>query len=498
MPVTRELSVTYGGETFGGSSARQITGYSIERADWQSSAFEFDFITTAASDAAFKSEIDTIRNTFRTPRGDLVVTQNSQNLISWKQTDNTGFDANPEILKDGDPADTGRSRKFRIRIEFGQPADRIGSVGFRRYSTYSVNYDEARRRTVTVEGAYTANSTNGTTDSFDQYRAEIVAYAASITTDIDSSAKWEIIGEPQIQTNETKKVTTFSIVAREIIHNQKIGQVDETSIVDPVMKITVERFAPGDSTAGGFTFGGAGLGQAPVITSGTVDTVALGPSAGPGNPGQTTTLERPMRIIVQYGAAINKELTTGLTNKWKTVIRPFLISEAARVAGRGVTLIKEDPGYLDYGNRIDATMEFLAYMGEMIEQKITVRDRTGFGKVLAPVTSKDPYDYYEFPGPATRQRTVNINFRKLVGDAKPESVLDGLVMDTAASVNGLTPSDGWMPAGNDVGVATLKQGLDGAEQKLYAEVQIERVAQRRNKRTASVANAGGVTGAGLT
>jgi len=325
------LSVTYAGETFGGSSARQITGYTIDEADWQGSRFEFEFITSAASDAAFKTEIDAIRTAFRTPRGDLVVTQNGQDLISWKQSNNTGFDANPVVVKDGDPADTGLSRHFRIRIDFGQPADKIANVEFRRYSTVNVVYDSSRRRTVTISGVYTANSSDGTTGSFAQYRSKITNYGSTVVNGIDGSATWEVIGEPSVQRNETDKVTNFSIVFGEIIHNQSTGTVNDSAIVDPVMNIVREKYAPGDSTTGGFSFGGAGgpgafnAGPNGNTTGGTSDvTGVMDPAAGPGNPGQTTTLQRPMRIIVTYQCGIDQTVTKDITGKWKSTIRPFL------------------------------------------------------------------------------------------------------------------------------------------------------------------------------
>ncbi len=496
------MSVTYGGISIGASTGRQITDFEIEEADYQVSAFEVEFITGGfTTDAAFAAEVIALRNAFRTPRQDLVVTQNGATIVSWKQSNNTGFDCNPRIVKDGDPADTAFSRHFRVRLEFGQPADRIGSTNFRRWSTASISYSPERVRTITISGAYTANSTDGTTGAHAQYRAQIASYGSTVTNFYDSTATWEIIGEPNIERNETDKVVNFTIIYREVIHNQSTGKLDDPSIVDPVMTIVRERWAPGDSTAGGFSFGSSGGGTqqgAPGVNSGTDPTVVQVPVSG-GNPGSTTSLKRPQRIVITYTCGIDQTKTKDIKGFWDSTLRTFLIAEAKRVAGDGVTLIKEDPGFEDYGNRINATMEFVAYTGvNKFEQKIVVSDKVAYGRLLAPTTSADPYAYYERPGPKLRQRIVNITYKQKVGSADPNALLDSLVEEAGATVSGLTPSDAWMAVSASPAVAVLTQGLDGGQSALVAEVSIERVAQRRNKVKASVANAGGVTGAGLT
>src|SRR3989304_44511 len=117
MPLTRELSIVYGGVTFGGATDRQITEWIKEEDSFDAGWLEFEFITVAATEALFKTEVDAVRDALRKPRQDLTVVQGAVTTLSRKQSDNTGFDANPHITKDGDPADTGRSRHFRVRIE---------------------------------------------------------------------------------------------------------------------------------------------------------------------------------------------------------------------------------------------------------------------------------------------------------------------------------------------------------------------------------------------
>ncbi len=499
MPVTRELTVTYAGETFGGSTARQITGYVIHEEEYDSGYFEFEIVTTAASEDAFVSEVNAIRDAFRKPRQDLVVILGSTTILSRKHSDNTALDTFPRIIKDGDPADTGRSRHFRLRVEYGLPADNVGT-GFRRWSTVNVEYSPSRQRTVTITGVYTATTTG--TGSFEQYLDQIKAYVSSVTLGIDPSATWEVVGEPQVERNETNKVTTFTVVAREILHDQSEGTLNDEAIVDPVMHVYRMRIAPGDSVRGGFSFSGIGGGEwrlnyGPLGRVGS--TATLEPATlTTGGAGAVSVVERPTVLRITYSCGVDKEKTKNLSALWENKIRPFLFSEARSLAKTGVVCVRENPGINAYANRIDAEMEFISYRSTVLEQKITVRDHTQFGRRLRPLTTANPYDYYEYPGPAIRQRVVVIELKQIVGSDGPEDVLNGYVNELATAVTGIADKhagdSGWVPISNDPAIAVLKQGLVGGEKVSIAEVRIERVAQRRNRKGPSVANAGGVTG----
>lgn len=496
--MTRELTIVYGSVTIGGSTARQIDKYTIESDSYETAAVEVEFVTTAATEAAFATELSTLRTAFRTPRQNLSITLGAATLLSLSQSANTGFDAAPEILKDGDPADTGRSRHFRIRIEFGRPAD-VVNTDFRRWSTVNVSYDAARRLTVTISGTYTANSTNGTTNSFDQYRAQIDAYATTVLNDIDDANDFERVGEPSVEYGETNKVCNFVAVYKEIIFNQRLGTLNDADIVDPVLTVVRNRMAPGDSIAGAPLISGAGRQTtSPGVNSGQNGTV----TTLPGGSGTTTgaAMGRPTLITLNYSCSINKENTTNLTQKWSGVIRPFLISTAKTIAGGGkIVLVDEKPQFGDlYGNLLSASMSFINYSQTILEQKITVADTTNYGKVLVGVWTSDPLDYYRFPGPVVRVRTYTEERKEIVGTADPNNIVDPLVAPPGSTVSGLRESDRWELMSRTPHAPVIKQGLDGAETVLIAETKVETVLQYRKLKPPSVANAGGVTGAVFT
>lgn len=492
--TTSELSLTYGTITIGGSTARQITEWTKDEHDYERGAFEFEFITTAASDAAFKTELDTIRDEFRKPRLDLVVTQNSQNILSRKHSDNTGLDTAPYIIKDGDPADTGRSRHFRVRIEYELPADNV-STSFRRGATIRVEYSESRRRTVTITGVYTANSTDGTTTADAQYFAQIATAEDTLLDTVDSSATWERTGQPQVEYFETRKLVQFTRVYREVNQNQATDTIDDTDIINPFMTISREEMSPGDSLEGGLNFG-AGSGGAGGSGGGGSSTVLI-PTGTGSPPAAGPAIKRPILVTVNYNTSIAFS-NTNLQEKWQNTIRPWLIERARSNQGNGGVIIIDEKVEFDfYENRITAILQCIAYSTTIIKQLITYRELLIDGYVLAPTTSNDRFSFYEYAGPATRQMIVDEEREEIVANGTTAGAyITGLYSGPGASESGL--GEKWRRISREPQANMKTQGLGSIGQKTIATAKITTVFQFRNKKSPSVANAGGITGVILT
>ena len=471
MPVTRELTVNYGGFTLGGSGARQITEWTKEEDSYEFAAFECEFVTTATTEAAFATEVDAVREAFRKPRQALLVTQGSATILSWSQTANTGFDANPSIIKDGDPADTGRSRHFRIRIEFGRPADNLSLSG-RRGSTVKVEYTPSRRRTVTISGTYTAT---GSTASLTQYTDAIAAYETSALSTVDSTATWERIGEPQVEFFETNKVLNFSRVYREVNVNQSGSSTDEAGLINPQLTITREKMAPGDSVTGSIqvTQGGGG---------GTV--------AAPIEQAQQGIL-RPIIINANYESDINfssASTEAALNTLWTGTIRPWIIQEAKSAMGaNNIIIIDEQVTFDRYENRIKAIMQMMALQTDLLRLKISVKDTTSYGKVLVPVWDTDVFSYYEFQGPVIQIKVFTEEYEKRTIETDANKVADSLVASPGA-VSSL--GDDWVIISRTPTTAVMRKGLVGGVIENIAEVNLETVLQKRHKKSNSGSSGG--------
>ena len=495
MPITRELLVSYGGVTFGGSTARQIDGYSSVEKDYTTAAFEFSFITSATSEAGFAAECLAVENAFRVPRQDLIVTQGAATLLTLKQSNNTGFDANPTILKQGDIADTGRSRFYHVRIEFGLPADNL-ALGFRRFSTINVDYSPERQRTVTISGTYTANSTDGVTGSFATYLANAPAYFTSVLTGISATSSWDKTGEPQVERNETDKITNFSATFKEIIFNQSVSSVDDPDLVDPTLVINVQNTAPGDSFGTSISFGGSGIGgtTSPGVNSGSDATVAGVPPSNPGSTG--TGPQRPIVITVNYTTGIDNTTVGGLAGiktKWTAAIRPLLIQQVQNVVGSAVVLIEDTPNYGDlYAFKFSAVMIFHSYVSNILSQRITVSDSTSEGKKLRHIWDGDPYSYYEYTAGKIRTKTLTEEREEVTNLTDVNAYVESQVKDSPVP-SGLANSSNWTVLTREPKGATLRRGLSGGQQVFIGEIRIVTVMQYRKKRGPSVASVGGLS-----
>lgn len=500
MPTTsEEMTITYGGVSIGGFTARRIDGWTRDEQDYTNAWFEFEFVTTAASDAALVAELDTLRAEFRKPRLDLVVTQNGATYLSRKHSTNTALNTFPRIVKDGDPADTGRSHHFRVRIEYELPADNV-STNFRRGSTINVQYTPSRRRTVTISGIYTA-ATSGSTTALAQYSAQIAAYETSALEVVDSNVTWEQIGEPQVEFFETNKLLSFTRVYREVNFNQTTGALDDPDIIDPQMIITRNRISPWNSVSGGLSRGGGGggggggAGIAWGFSGGFGSTfgfasgggsIQVGQGSAQGGAGVSGGVKPPIFVHIEYATNINIS-NVALQAKWSGVIEPWLLSRAGSDQGANVILVDENVRFDDYENRIMATLDLIAYGGGIISQKITHRDTTAYGRVLLPTTEPDPFAFYDYQGPIVRQRVVTEQREEVTSNSDVGKYVDGLVWDPGSKSSF---GDEWAVMTREPFAAVLHRGLSGT--KSIAEVTIETVLQFRHKKAPAMVNTGRV------
>jgi hypothetical protein len=487
---TQEATLTYGGFAIGGSSARKITEYTRSGDEYETSWIEVEFVTTASSAAAFATEMDAVRAAFRKPRQDLTVTSQGSTVLSLKQSDNTGLDAAPSIMKDGDPADTGLSRHFRVRIEFGRPADNV-STSFRRYATIKVEYLPTRQRIITLDGVYTANSTDGTTGSFDQYRSAITAFANSVISDVGGT--YERVAEPAVVYNDTDKVCNFSAVYKEIIFEQG-NSTDIDWVVDPKMDISIEKVAPGDSTEGRLMMGG---GPASAAFRGQTVTESTGLGGGADN------VVRPIEIVLSYVCSVNKDVVSpdNLGAQYQNTLRIFLMRQASIAIGGRKTLVvlSENPGYEKYSNLLHVELRLLGYTSNISKMRVTVSDDTDYGRTLVGAYSRNVFDYYDWPNSAVRIRTVREEYVEKVGRGSAKAVVDGLVAAPGSLPNGYGSAQ-WVLKRRYPEVYVERQGVYGigGETVYLATIVVVTVLQYRNQvAQTTTAKAGGITGVGI-
>lgn len=377
MPtVSRELEVSYGKITVGGSSTEYIlTDVHTVRSGFLTTAVEFTFIVQ--SSGSLDQAIQDVEANFTTPDLDLVIRNGSATLLSLRQSDNTGLDAMPAIVKRGDVSDTGRSRLYVVRIELGKPGKRAGVDGLRQ-NTVTVNYDPSRRRHITIAGEFTAFGQNGART---MYGAKIDALCSAALSAYTGT--FELALETKMLTVNDKSAT-FSRTYDEVIYDQGGGGLANTSIVRQSLVLSKNENRATPQSPDAQTW----------ITSSAV-----------------------------YDCWIDKTVTQDLTGQWSG-IKSFIVSKVSTLLGGGTTVLLSDEPRFDYdNNRITATMQFATAPGEVLEYTFTVTDDVQLGEVLIPVWNGKPLARYRYQGPAHYLRTVS------------ETMLQGIEM-TMSDVGG--------------------------------------------------------------
>lgn len=382
--VAREIEITYGSFLVNVANKRYIDGYIRLDTSQDEAQLEFDFVIVQATEADFVGEVAAVETAFSTPRKDLVITQGSETLLSLSHTANTGFNAEPKIIKAEDIADTGRSRRYTVRITFGLPADARFVTSGRRDSTVEVFFKPSRRRRVSISGIYTALSGN---DAKAQYDAAIVAYVSLVTAFLGGNFA-PVPEEERYQYDDQIKVLNFTQVFEEIIFEESLSALDDPAITKQSLRIARNKVRPGDCLQRIVPGSGA---------SGTVD--------------------RFIEMQVTYEAWIDHTVTTDLTGKYDSTIRPFLLQQAFKVGGRGDigALTQERPEFDLPDNRILCTMVVLVPGGPILEKTCTTELGDDFGKVLVAVWADDPsgLTYYEYQGPRKFLQTLTETKRVL-------------------------------------------------------------------------------------
>jgi len=387
--VPRELLISYGGFEVGGTTDRQIHDrVKIDRSQ-ENTVLEFNFIIQKATEVDFGTEVNAVEAAFRKVRESCTVSQGAAILFSGNHSSYSAFDSNPHILKQEDMADTGRSRLYTVRIEFGMPADNTNTNG-RRSSSVNVAYSPSRRRTVTISGVYTGLSGQ---DARAQYEASIDTYAAAVLTALTGT--FELVEEPTAEDNIGISLLSFTRVYEEVIYPQ--GSVlDDPAIVRQSLLYTRHAMAPGDSQIGG------------------------------------SSTRRLILMTAQYDAWVDKDITTNLKSKWTSIKSHILTHAKDFLDGGTIILTDEVPTFDGPQNRISARLEMLVTTGSAIlESEITVEDTRISGLVSVPVwdSSGNPYSRYLYQGPAQLQRFVSERRRYVKSAAPAAPFAKGALVD---------------------------------------------------------------------
>lgn len=383
----REYVITYGGYTVGGEigSGADLHGYPVLEQSRDRGIVSFDVLITSDTEGAFAAATEKLEEAFRKPYQRLKVTLNSTTLIDASQTGNTGLDAIATVTLPGGPPDSARSRRYRIRIEYGINAKWATTRGLRD-SSVIVRKTPAGRREVTLRGTFTALP--GSADAKAVHDGAIDAWAAAQLTWLGIST-YELVQERDLRISINRKTADFERVYRELIFEQA-GSSNDSAIVEQSLVVT--RSARGSEY------------------SPTTD-------GGSGSTGTTVAAAPLMDVSASYSAWIDEDVTTDLPAKWDS-IKSWVIQQIRDVAGGQFALMRIAPSFDHDENRILARVEGLVPNqdgGTLLQNIVETVMQRDPGYEFVPVWDGDPESAHVFQGSQVRLETVTRRFRELSG-----------------------------------------------------------------------------------
>tara|TARA_Y100000310_G_scaffold344879_1_gene460221 strand:- start:4030 stop:5391 length:1362 start_codon:yes stop_codon:yes gene_type:complete len=417
MPaVDRELAITYGAISIGGTTDRLIDGYvRIEKA-FATASVEFDFVISATTESAFATEISAVEDAFRIPFKDLLVEQGSSTILDLKPSTDTGLNTQPVIMKSEDIKNTGRSRKYTVRIDCEMPADNAPTTGIRE-SLVNVAYSPSRRRMVTISGVGTAIAG---TDARAKYEAIIGTFCTSILTALGGI--FELGEEPITESDYDDKTIRFSRIYDELIYSQG-GGADHASIVRQEINVTRSQVGPGDSR---------------------------GPSQ----------VERLVNLACSYSAWVDKDVTQNLDGLWKSIKSWVYNQIKTTFASGSIAVIESAPSYDFDNNRITVSIQAVGSTGSLlIEYRETSKFSMMSGIILVPVWSGDMWEKLEYQGPKQIKKTTTI-VKRLINMGGDRQIPITSAGDYDVGRFGIGGGMDWIPVSLDETSTPLVIGTD--------------------------------------
>lgn len=398
----QEYEITYGTLTVGGTTDYLLRGSPKLTETTDKASVEFEFFYQHQTLASFQTLDDTVRAALLKARQNFTWKISSTTHRTYSHTGNTGFNSEPQIIKDEDPLNTGRSRLIRVRIEFTLPftGSAVGGEDDAGRKSWSgeIDADAAGIRIFRVTGTYTATAALGSARTV--YSAKVGALAAGWLTDLGVTA-YNFIRETVIQDDQNKEVS-FTREYRDIIASEA-GSSNDTDITEQNLQIERQKTKPPrDAQAG---------------------------------------VSRIVNLTVRYEATIHKS-NTALQTKWDGIRSWIVTSVVPAYQAGAVALLDESVAFLPDTNRISATMVFeVITAGIVLESRLKVRWRYDNGERLADIHGK-VLDKRKYVGPGKLTMMIEKYWKRLTQGGGAAAKAGGIdVRDPGADVTS-TPIPG--------------------------------------------------------
>ena len=269
------------------------------------------------------------------------------------------YDLQAETIDDND-ADT--------VVTFSRTYDEL--IGGRKDGSYTVAYDGERVRTVTFQATYT--TVTAATSARAAAESGGASWASGILSTLGVSAS-DLISQNTVP-NDQDNAAAITLVYKELIFSEA-GALPDAQIVNQKLKITRQREAPGD----------------------------------------TPTAVRLITLSIDYSAGLVWTLNTNLVQKWGAIRNWILGTIVAAYQSGSIAVTAESVDFDPVSNDLDAKMTVVVATYSILSLKIDIADEVDQDVKFIGKWTKDPMDFYTFPGHMVCTRTITKTYRRLPG-----------------------------------------------------------------------------------
>ena len=369
--MARLIKITYGSSLIIGKDQTDTSYVLVDRcriaAGYTEFAITFDVVVRNAIRATFLASEAALIAAIRAPDQKLEVFLGATTRHTFDPAVNTGFSARGTCTIVGNEEATANSARYQCTITVQLPADLSGREG-RQTSTVTVEATPAGKRTVVIEGTYTALSSNS---AYAQFVAAAGTYCDGVITAIGGTYNLLSSGTGAIggfSYDDQNKVLRFRRVYEEVFYRESLAGGDHASIKGA--QINIDRTSPENRGPSGFNV-------------------------------------RPLeRLRASYSATIDRAVTD-IAGLYASTVRPLLLAELQNVSGGTVVVVGETPSYVPTENLLRVVLDVACDLGgSFYAASLRTQDYLRHGKILVPVWSDDPYARDLYKGPATHVKTI--------------------------------------------------------------------------------------------
>lgn len=372
--MARLLKITYASFSVGlsGDASCTLAGKYRLATSYTEFALTFEVVVRSATRSTFLTAEAALIAAYSKPDQALEVQLGGTDRHDYDPSNNTGFNARPSLRKIGDADDTANSARYECSVTVQLPASLTGRSG-RQSSTVSVDATPAGKRTVTIEGAYTALSSNS---AVAQYVAAGTTYCDSVITAVGGTydlltpvnAGSGFAAAAGFNYDDQNKVLRFRRVYRESIYNESQSSAAVSGVRE--QSLVVSRRSP------------------PKTGEPSADVSPLVEARG------------------SFSCFVDKNVTTDLETLWTGTLYPHVVAEIGTMGGGTAVVTDSSVTFDRTENRIEATVDALVPTGSVISARVEVEDRIVAPLRFEPVWSGDPFAVDQYTVPALHLKVI--------------------------------------------------------------------------------------------